>query len=189
MNKPPGICSFSLAVIVLLFADGSVAWPATTTKKGEEVVPLIVIEDVRLTDAIFHLARHCELNHILDPRVPGSTIGPGRALKVPSVSRRWEKQSARAALLDLLKEHKLTLVMNRATSVARIGPENAGISPISTNAIGNEADAVVPLVEIKDMSLCDAIVYVARHSRLEASFDPRFTASKLAREKGAISFR
>src|SRR5437879_2702402 len=45
----------------------------------DPVLPLIVIEEVPLPDAIRNLARQMNLNYILDPRVPGSNFGPGRS--------------------------------------------------------------------------------------------------------------
>jgi len=182
-------CLGLAAVIALLPGAGPMAYSAAEAQAADAIVPLIVIADVPLTDAIRNLARQSNLNHILDPRVPGSSIGPGRQLKQPSVSGRWERRSARGALLDLLKEHKLTMVMNPATSVARIAPENAGVSPISTNVIGIDTGAALPLVVLEGMSLVDAIKNIAKRANLEASFDPRFTASKVARDDGVVSIR
>jgi len=55
---------------------------SATTGNAQSVVPLIVIDNVPLPDAIRNLARQFDLNYILDPRVPGSDFGPGRAVLI-----------------------------------------------------------------------------------------------------------
>src|SRR5262249_42039401 len=59
------------------------------------VIPLIVMDDVPLTDAIKNLARQAGLNYILDPKVAFGQPGPdGRPIPQPSVSIRWENVTA-----------------------------------------------------------------------------------------------
>jgi len=69
-----------------------------------EVVPLIVIDDVPLKDAIQNLARHAGLNVKFDPNVV-------RAFERDSdVSIRWEDISARQALAALIDNYGLVIV-------------------------------------------------------------------------------
>lgn len=91
------------------------------------VIPLIVMEDVPLTDAIKNLARQAGINYILDPRVSASG---------PTVSGRWENKTAEQLLGTMLQEHKLVMVGNTATSVARIASKDQGVKPPPANEVG-----------------------------------------------------
>src|SRR6266699_843150 len=83
---------------------------------AEDLIPLIRMVDVPLSDAIKTLARQSNLNYILDPHVPGSDFGPGRLAPKLLVTANWTNVTAQAALSALLKEHSLTMVSNTATS-------------------------------------------------------------------------
>ena len=77
--------------------------PAAPPAK-DEVIPLIEMEKVSLTDAIRQLARQARLNILLDPRL--STAPYDRM----TVSIRWENVTAQEALEALLENHGLELV-------------------------------------------------------------------------------
>ena len=88
---------------------------------GTEVVPLIVIDDVPLTDAIRNLARQSGLNFQFDPRVTSPQPGPdGKVVTAPNVSFRWENVSAQDALLALLDNFSLQLVKVPNSRIAKI---------------------------------------------------------------------
>jgi type II secretory pathway component GspD/PulD (secretin) len=88
---------------------------------GTEVVPLIVIDDVPLTDAIRNLARQSGLNFQFDPRVTAPTLGPdGKPLPLPSVSFRWENVSAHDALVALLDNYNLVLLKDPQSRISKI---------------------------------------------------------------------
>lgn len=88
---------------------------------GTEVVPLIVIDDVPLTDAIRNLARQSGLNFQFDPRVTAPQAGPdGKPLPPPNVSFRWENVSAHDALLALLDNYNLQLVKDPQSRISKI---------------------------------------------------------------------
>ena len=80
--------------------------------KAEEVVPLIVIDDVPLTDAVRNLARQSNLNFQFDPRITGSNQ--------PNVSIRFENVTATEALLAVLENYNLQLVKDSKSRVARV---------------------------------------------------------------------
>ncbi len=80
--------------------------------KTEETVPLIVIDDVPLTDAIRNLARQSALNFQFDPRVTTSNQ--------PNVSIRFENVSAQEALLAVLDNYSLVLVKDNKSKIARV---------------------------------------------------------------------
>ena len=49
------------------------------------VIPLIVMDDVPLTDAIRNLARQAGLNYMLDPKIGYGQIGRGRQTHAPAL--------------------------------------------------------------------------------------------------------
>src|SRR5678815_1860701 len=77
-----------------------------------EVVPLIVIDEVPLTDAIRNLARQSNLNFQFDPRIT--------ATNQPTVSIRFENVTAAEALQAVLENYNLSLVRDPRTRIARI---------------------------------------------------------------------
>jgi type IV pilus assembly protein PilQ len=86
--------------------------PLGSTAIASEVIPLIQIEDVPLTDAIRNLARQANLNFQFDPRVTASNQ--------PNVSIRFENVTASEALQAVLDNYDLQLVRDPRTRIARI---------------------------------------------------------------------
>lgn len=77
-----------------------------------EAVPLIVIDDVPLTDAIRNLARQSNLNFQFDPRVMSSNQ--------PNISVRFENVTAQDALQAVLDNYNLQLVVDPRFKIARV---------------------------------------------------------------------
>src|SRR5687767_8320062 len=77
-----------------------------------DIVPLIVIDEVPLTDAIRNLARQSNLNFQFDPKITASNQ--------PNVSIRFENVTAQEALLAVLENHNLTLIKEPKQKIARI---------------------------------------------------------------------
>ncbi len=104
------------AAAPVVVADNSTnaptASPASNNGGPNEVVPLIVIDDVPLTDAIRNLARQSALNFQFDPRVSSSNQ--------PNVSIRFENVSAQEALTAVLENYNLTLVKDNKSRIARV---------------------------------------------------------------------
>ena len=96
--------------------------PATTNAPaGGEVMPLIVIEDAPLPDAIRNLARQANINMVFDPAILQGVPGPdNKPQPPPNVSFRFENVTARQALQALLENHKLQLVEDPKTHIARV---------------------------------------------------------------------
>ena len=84
-----------------------------------EIVPLIVIDDVPLTDAIRNLARQSNLNFQFDPRI--TAPGPdGRPTNNVNISIRFENVTAQEALEAVLENYSLALVKDPRSKIARI---------------------------------------------------------------------
>lgn len=91
----------------------AVAAPAATPGPGpSDIVPLIVIDEVPLTDAIRNLARQSNLNFQFDPKITASNQ--------PNVSIRFENVTAQEALLAVLENHNLALIREPKQKIARI---------------------------------------------------------------------
>jgi hypothetical protein len=95
------------AIIFIALACFVVAGVQAAPPDKDEVVPLIEMEQVPLTDAIRQLARQARLNILLDPRLSAATYDR------MTVSIRWENVTAREALEALLDNHGLELVESR----------------------------------------------------------------------------
>lgn len=147
---------------------------------GDEVVPLIVIDNVPLLDAIRNLARHMGGNYIIDPRVGGPSA--------PAVSLRAGNVSAREALGALLAERKLVLVTNPVTTVARIAPASLGVKPVPASQVGTNLGSVIPLMALDDVPLPEAIGKLAVAAALKISPDPKLEKS-MEKARVTVSFR
>jgi type II secretory pathway component GspD/PulD (secretin) len=91
---------------------------APTTLDGRatmanEIVPLIVIDDVPLLDAVKNLARQAGLNYLPDPKLAQVT-------NQPNVTLRLENVSAQDALMAVLETYNLQIVHDPRIKVSRI---------------------------------------------------------------------
>jgi type II secretory pathway component GspD/PulD (secretin) len=122
-------------------AEAPVATPAPaappTANPSAPVIPLIVMDDVPLTDAIKNLARQAGLNYMLDPKIGYGQPGPdGRPTPQPSVSIRWENVTAEQALNALLSNYSLQLIEDPKTHIARVTIKDpAAPDPLVTKII------------------------------------------------------
>jgi type II secretory pathway component GspD/PulD (secretin) len=128
-------------------ADQAEAATAATTPEPAAVqkplsdakpaIPLIVMDDVPLTDAIKNLARQASLNYLLDPRINfGQAGADGKPVAQPSVSIRWENITAEQALHALLNNYGLQILDDPKTKIARITLKDpAAPEPLITKII------------------------------------------------------
>jgi type II secretory pathway component GspD/PulD (secretin) len=101
------------------------------------VIPLIVMDEVQLSDAIRNLARQAGLNFMLDPRISFSQTGPdGKPAPQAAVSIRWENVTAEQALTALLNNYNLQLTEDPRSKIARITVHDpAAPDPLVTRII------------------------------------------------------
>jgi type II secretory pathway component GspD/PulD (secretin) len=116
--------------------------PATATAAGEThdpnaVIPLIVMDEVPLTDAIKNLARQANLNYMLDPKINyGAPDANGVVHQAPSISLRWENLTANQALNAVLTTYNLTMIEDSKTHIALISIKDpAAPDPLVTKII------------------------------------------------------
>src|SRR5262249_12016250 len=92
-----------------------------------EVVPLIVMEDSAIIDAIKNLARLANINIHFDPRVLSMT-------NQPNVTVRFENVTALDALSEVLDNYNLAIVYNPKTKISKITLKDAKIEePLYSN--------------------------------------------------------
>jgi type II secretory pathway component GspD/PulD (secretin) len=98
------------------------------------VIPLIVMDDVPLTDAIRNLARQAGINYMIDPKVGFGQVAPdGKPGAQPNVSIRWENITAEQALAALLNNYTLEMVEDPKSKIARVTTKNpAALPPLLT---------------------------------------------------------
>jgi hypothetical protein len=103
----------------------------------DAIIPLILMDEVPLTDAVKNLARQAGLNYMLDPNVAFGQPGPdGKIVPQPLVSIRWENVTAEQALLALLNNYNLQLVEDPKARISRITVRDpAAPPPLSTRII------------------------------------------------------
>ncbi|MEI6783644.1 MAG: secretin N-terminal domain-containing protein, partial [Verrucomicrobiota bacterium] len=104
---------------------------ASATPELGNLIPLIVMDDVPLTDAIRNLARQAGLNYILDPKIGFGQVGPdGKIMAQPSVSVRWESITAEQALASLLHNYALQLTEDPNGKIFQITTNNPAALPL-----------------------------------------------------------
>jgi type II secretory pathway component GspD/PulD (secretin) len=101
------------------------------------LIPLIVMDEVPLTDAIKNLARQAGLNYMLDPKIPYGATGPdGKPIPQPLVSLRWENITPDQALAAVLNNYNLQLVEDPKTRTVRVTVRDpAAPEPLIANSI------------------------------------------------------
>lgn len=118
-------------------ADAAIPAPTPPAAQPGTVIPLIVMDDVPLTDAIRNLARQAGLNYLLDPKIGFGQPGPdGKITAQPSVSIRWENVTAEQALAALLNNYNLQLTEDPKSKIARVTIKDpAAPDPLLTKII------------------------------------------------------
>ena len=118
-------------------AEAPAAASANSAAQPGTVIPLIVMDDVPLIDAVRNLARQAGINYMLDPKIGFGQAGPdGKTTPQPSVSIRWENITAEQALTALLNNYALQLVEDPKSKIARVTTKDpAAPPPLSTKII------------------------------------------------------
>ena len=135
-----GIVACSLTGFAQTAAPAAEAPGAATTSSAAQagtVIPLIVMDDVPLIDAVRNLARQAGINYMLDPKIGFGQAGPdGKTTAQPSVSIRWENITAEQALTAMLNNYALQLVEDPKSKIARVTTKDpAAPPPLSTKII------------------------------------------------------
>ncbi len=114
------------------------AAPAASSQHDPSaIIPLIVMDEVPLTDAIKNLARQAGLNYMLDPKINyGAPDANGVVHQQPTVSLRWENLTADQALAAVLNNYNLVNIDDPKTHITRITIKDpAAPDPLVTKII------------------------------------------------------
>jgi type II secretory pathway component GspD/PulD (secretin) len=183
MNRTSIAFRFLIAFVAVSLLVGRQVHAQTAGPRqsaATNVIPLIVMSDVPLRDAIRNLARQTGLNFILDPHLfAGSTGSDGHVVPDSPVNFRWTDITAREALNRVLSEHQLKIVESPATTVARIVAAGQAVEPVTAAQVGsdtNRPNAVIPLVMMDDVPLRDAIRNLTRQLGLNSTLDPALSS-------------
>ena len=85
----------------------------------------IQLDDVPITSAIENLTRLLGVNCMFDPNIGYGMPGQdGKIQPEPNVTCRWNKISAREALLSILNKYGLQIIYDPKTRIARITKKN-----------------------------------------------------------------
>ena len=102
-----------------------------------EVIPLIVMDAVPLSDAIKALAQQAGVNYIPDPKVT-------RRKPEREVSVRWTNVTGKTALGVLLKTYDLQFLPDSQTGIGRIAPKKSSYNdPVAETAITNRMEELL----------------------------------------------
>jgi type II secretory pathway component GspD/PulD (secretin) len=109
----------------------------TAAHDPNAIIPLIVMDEVPLTDAIKNLARQAGLNYMLDPKINYGGLKPdGTPNTQPTISLRWENLTADQALNAVLKTYNLVIQDDPKTKIALITIKDpAAPDPLVTKII------------------------------------------------------
>jgi hypothetical protein len=122
------------SVAITLFGASSA--PGQEPANTNRIIPLIVMDEVPLSDAIANLARQAGINYILDPQLAGLTA---------TVNGRWTNSSAGQVLGTTLQQHGFIMIQAPSNSAALIVPTNQTVKPPEGGATTNSlAPAISP---------------------------------------------
>ncbi len=130
-----------------------------------EIVPLIVIDDVPLTDAIRNLARQSNLNFQFDPKITQAG-SDGKVPVLPNVTIRFENVTAQQALQAVLENHNLMIDRNPKSSIATIRYKDPkGAEPLVSRVLQLKYSSPTNMVSIIKSTLSDQRSQVLADSR------------------------
>jgi hypothetical protein len=174
--KPRPLLSLLLALAMVV----ALAFPASAqpASRAEETLPLIILEEVPLPDAIRNLARQSSLNLILDQKLASFSVGAdGKPCRPPNITKRFEKVSARQAMGQIAAEHKLVLVESEATTVTCVTFADRGAKPVPASQVFGDTNKIAPLILLDDVPLSDALKLLAREAGLTIELDPKVSGN------------
>lgn len=135
--------------------------PAADAAKptGNEKVPLIVIDDVPLLDAVKNLARQAGLNYLPDPKLLSVT-------NQPNVTLRLEDVTAQDALTAVLDTYNLQIINDPRIKVSRITVKDP-------KAADPQFTKIYQLKNIQPTNIVDIIKKGFTDARSSVMGDPR----------------
>jgi hypothetical protein len=139
---------------------------------------------VPLSCAISNLAQQAKLNYIVVPRASWASIAPtDRPIPEELTAYRSEGLTPEEALSGLLEEHKLKMLRDSATSVARIVPSSEPVESSSAGRVVTDTNAAVELIIMRDVPLAYAIWALGTNAHLNVVVDPELLLPRSGPER------
>jgi hypothetical protein len=187
-----------LSTVIAAVSVYLIGWTALAeqeTDAAKSNIPLIVMDDVPLADAIKNLARQAGINYIFDPRLSADFNGAdGELARESHVTVRWENVTAKGGLTRLLEERGIRLVEDPDSKISRFtrskaAPRASGLEleAGARKVAVNETNVVVPLIVMDEVPLEVAIQLLARQAKLKVDFEPGLSAASGHRGPGALT--
>jgi tetratricopeptide (TPR) repeat protein/predicted Ser/Thr protein kinase len=152
--------------------DGTIA-PSETQADTSPVVPLIHLKESSLVEALGFLRTKWSMNYTFDRTVTEEWKN------APVLTARWENLTARQIMTELLDLRGLELTEDPQTGVARILPKtNAEANTHRWAPYGQgrpDRSPVVPIIDLKESSLVEALDFLQTKWPLNDAFDPMVT--------------
>ncbi len=164
-------------------------------RPSDPLIPLIVIEESPLLDAIHTLGRQADFNVSFDRAVT--------KLDLPTVTIRWENVTAQEAFYTLLDNYNFAAITensgstNKSNRLIVVRTNNWATKQLqlktiaSTNSLlQNTKDGeVMPLVTIDAAPLNDAIKNIARIAGINFQFDQKLLAPRSILHTNCVTLR
>ena len=168
--------------IVRMIVGAMVLAAVTQPAPGQDtnkVIPILQMEGVPLTTVMENLARLSGQNYLFDPRLYGPTPnGPyrnryGRIISEPLLTFKWENLTAKQALARFLKENDLYAVEMPSTPIIQISHIQQDAGVVDATLLGNDTNAVVPMIEMQSVSIGTALKRLATRAGIRVVIDPK----------------
>ncbi|MDR3458103.1 MAG: hypothetical protein P4N60_11695 [Verrucomicrobiae bacterium] len=165
---------------------------------SNNLIPLIQFSDVPVTTGIENLALQAGINYLLQPDLYADE--QGNPVIEPQITCRWEKITARDALMRICDENDLTLRENPYTGIARIvrpGTPKHFIDPALLDLSTNEPAAAliggkenIPLIQFSNVPLDTVLMNLIKQSgrSIELSSNLMEHVSQFIDAKGVVTF-
>lgn len=138
------------------------------------IVPLVEMRQVPIGSAINNLARQAGINYLVDRRLVQTWTGT----REPAATCKLQNLTARDALQQVLAVHKLALVENPLTGVARITPDDQPVNAASTNLLvsllanppASGAAVILPLIQFEEVPLDIALQHLVQQCEIKCDY-------------------
>lgn len=171
------VCAMALLLSGIGRAQPSANGQAASTSAATNIIPLIKMHQVPIGTAIGNLARDAGVNYLIDQRLFQNWVDT----REPAVTCKLQNIAARDALQQVLTVHKLALVENPFTGVARITSEDQPVNAENTNllnsmvaaVLASDTNAIIPVIECSDVPLDVVLEYLVKQCGIKCDYSSR----------------
>ncbi len=151
----------------------SLCLPWAVRGQSADNIPVIQFQDVPITTAIANLARMANINYLVDPKL--FTAPEGTPRPEPTLTLRWENQTASIAFARVLVENHLCASKDTFTTVMFITRPPVVVHPVDATLLGRDTNGVIPSIKFSDVPLGEALKSMINNAHLSVQLDPHVT--------------